>query len=277
MESKPAPPPRSGGNDKPGLKIINAALFRMGTKSMAHAYQILGFKTHHGLLEDVTQSPWAQLEEAAEATWPSVPEARPRPPFQRADWDALWGDKYDAVTDLASPFAVELIKAYPDAKVVVVQRDFDKWWPSFREEVLDRVLTQPLAAIHGWIGWKIMGIRAVQAMRKLHFGFFHARSKEEAHRNARRAYDEYFAEIRRIVPEERRLEYKMGDGWEPLCEFLGVPVPNVPFPRSNEQEAHQQEVKKRLGKFYGSVFRTFAPLVVGAAAVAAGWLWYRRA
>ncbi|KXX75845.1 hypothetical protein MMYC01_206628 [Madurella mycetomatis] len=277
MGSGAAPIPRPGGNDKPGLKVINAALFRMGTKSMAHAYQILGYKTHHGLLEDVTASPWTQLEEAAEATWPSVPEARPRPPFQRADWDALWGDKYDAVTDLASPFAIELIKAYPDAKVVVVQRDFDKWWPSFREEVLDRVMIQPMAAINGWIGWKVMGIRAVQAMRKLHFGFFHAQTREEAYRNARKAYDDYFAEIRRIVPEERRLEYRMGDGWGPLCAFLDVPVPDVPFPQANEQAAHQQEVKRRLGKFYGGFLRKFAPLIVGAAAVTAGWLWYQRA
>jgi hypothetical protein len=46
-------------------------------------------------------------------------------PVGNRDWDALWGDEYDAVTDLASPFALELIEAYPDAKVVLVQRDFD--------------------------------------------------------------------------------------------------------------------------------------------------------
>lgn len=277
MGSEAAPTPCPGGNDRPGLKVINAGLFRMGTKSMAYAYQILGYKTHHGLLEDVTASPWTQLEQAAEATWPSVPEARPRPPFGRADWDALWGDKYDVITDLASPFAVELVKAYPDAKVVVVQRDFDQWWSSFRQELLDPVTVQPMAAIHGWIGWRIMGIRAVQAMRKVHFGFFHARTREEVERNARKVYDEYFAEIRRIVPAERRLEYRMGDGWGPLCAFLGVPVPDVPFPRANELAAHQKELKKRVGKLYGGLLRRVAPLVVGAAAVTAGWLWYRRA
>lgn len=279
MGSKPAAPPRSGESDPPGLKIINAALFRMGTKSMALAYQILGYRTHHGLLEDVTDSPWTQLEQAAEATWPSVPGGPrpPRPPFRRADWDALWGDRYDAVTDLASPFAIELIRAYPDAKVVVVQRDFDTWWPSFRAEVLDRVMRQPAAAVHDWLTRRVMGVRAVQAMRKIHFGFFGARSREEVYRNARGAYDAYFAEVRRAVPEGRRLEYRMGDGWEPLCAFLGVPVPDVPFPGANEQEAHRQEVRKMLGKMYGRALRMFAPLAVGVAAIAAGWLWYQRA
>jgi hypothetical protein len=85
--------PKSETHD--GLKIINAGLFRTATKSMARAYQILGFKAHHGLLQDVLLSPWTGIEQAAEATWPAVrswgsPE---RPPFQRSDWDALWGDE----------------------------------------------------------------------------------------------------------------------------------------------------------------------------------------
>ncbi|KAK4108035.1 hypothetical protein N656DRAFT_784566 [Canariomyces notabilis] len=261
-----------------GIKIINAALFRMGTKSMAHAYQILGFNPHHGLLEGTMDSPWTQLEQAAEATWPFVPEAPavPRPPFRRSDWDAIWAARgYDVVTDLASPFAVELIKAYPEAKVVVVQRDFEKWWPSFKEEVLDGVLIQPMATIYGWMGWNVMGIRAVHAMRKIHFGLFHAKTLQGIYANARRTYDDYFAEIRKLVPPERRLEYKMGDGWQPLCEFLGVPVPDVPFPHANEREAHQQEARRRLGEFYMSTVRMMMPWVVAVLAV--GWVWYRRA
>ena len=48
-------PPRRSTHD--GLKVINAGLFRMATKSMARAYQILGLKMHHGLMEDVTETP----------------------------------------------------------------------------------------------------------------------------------------------------------------------------------------------------------------------------
>lgn len=254
------------------LKVINAGLFRMATKSMAHAYKILGYKTHHGLLEDVMDTPWTLIEQAAEATWPSAPGARPRPPNGRADWDAIWGS-YDAVTDLASPFALELIKAYPDAKVVIVQRDFDSWWPSFKVEILDRVMIQPMAAINSFICWKILGIRAVHAMRKVHFGFFNAKSKEECAAHARETYDAYFREIRKLVPPERRLEYKMGSGWEPLCTFLGVVVPDVEFPQANEQEAHQKEVQSRLGKFYGGAAKFAIPWVLGMAAIGAAWLY----
>ncbi|KAK6955969.1 hypothetical protein Daesc_003616 [Daldinia eschscholtzii] len=118
-------------------------------------YIILGYKTHHGLLEDVIDTPWALIEQAAEATWPKI-----------------WGS-YDAATDIASQFAIELIKAYPEAKVVIVKRDSDKWWPSFRSELRDTVMKQPLSDIQAFITSKLLGIRPVHAMRKVILEFFH--------------------------------------------------------------------------------------------------------
>lgn len=263
-----APPTSPEG---PGLKVINASLFRMATKSMALAYVQLGYKVHHGLLEDVMDSPWAQLEKAAEATWPHAPSARPRPPFKRKDWDALWGS-YDVVTDLASPFAPELIKAYPDAKVVVVQRDFDSWWVSMKSQVVDPVTIQPGAWVFGVLGM-LLGKRAVQAMRKIHFGFFHANNKEEIAANARETYDNYFEEIRSLVPPERRLEYKIGSGWKPLCEFLDVPIPDVPFPRANDTAEHQVEGTSRKNKVMIFAAMAVAPWVVAAIGA---WVYYQR-
>lgn len=257
----------SSSEKQEGLQIINAGLFRTGTKSMARAYQILGFATHHGLLEKVTDTPWVQLEQAAEATWPKAPGARPREPYARADWDAIWG-KYDAVTDLASPFALELINAYPDAKVVIVQRDFDRWWPSFRTEILDRVMLQPMAAINGFLGLYFMGIPAVQAMRKIHFGFFGARSRHEILVNARDAYEGYYRDVRAAVPAERRLEYRVGDGWAPLCEFLGMEVPDLPFPRENDAGAHDEEAKARTRLIWVNGLKFVVPVVVLGLAVA---------
>jgi hypothetical protein len=250
-----------------GLLIIHAGLFRTGTKSMARAYQILGFKTHHGLLEKVTDTPWAQIEQAAEATWPSAPGARPREPFTRPDWDALWGSKYDAVTDLASFFALELIRAYPNAKVVVVQRDFERWWPSFQVEVLDRVMIQPMAAINGFLGLYCMGMPAVQAMRKIHFGFFGARSRKEIVANARDVYESYYRDVRAAVPQEQTLEYRMGDGWEPLCAFLNVNVPDVPFPKENEASIHAEEARARVRLLWTSSVKVAAPVLLGLGAI----------
>jgi hypothetical protein len=261
-------PPKKATDD--GLLIINASLFRSATKSMALAYQILGFKTHHGLLEKVTDTPWVSLEKAAEATWPSAPNARPQARFTREDWDELWGNKYDAVTDLASPFALELIESYPNAKVVIVQRDFESWWPSFQTEILDRVMIQPMATINGFLGLYLMGIPAVQAMRKIHFGFFGAKSHAGIRERARSAYDAYYRDVRAAVPAERKLEYQISDGWEPLCQFLGVDVPDVPFPRDNHSALHEQEAKARMWLLWTYSAKVAVPVLLGLVAVWAG-------
>lgn len=270
--SNPGEASAPGSGRSEGIKIINAALFRMATKSMAQAYIILGYKTHHGLLEDATKSPWQGIEKAAEATWPTVPGATPRPPNTRADWDELWGSRFEAVTDLASPFATELIRAYPEAKVVVVQRDFESWWPSFTSQLRDGILGEPLASVIGFLGWNLMGFRGLHAMKKVLRGFFGVTTKAELDKEcARRAYDKYFRDIRALVPAERRLEYKMGDGWEPLCEFLGVPVPDVEFPSANNRKSHEQEVVARYRQLAVGISKVLGPFIVAGGAVA--W-WY---
>jgi hypothetical protein len=40
--------------------------------------------------------------------------------------------------------------------------------------------------------------------------------------------------IKENVPKERLLVMRLGDGWEPLCKFLGKPVPDEPFPWAND-------------------------------------------
>ncbi|KAJ0414711.1 hypothetical protein BJY00DRAFT_318551 [Aspergillus carlsbadensis] len=262
MTSTPDTPPKPNG----GLKIIQAAMMRSGTASLAKAYTQLGYKVHHALDLSPWQNNWPEIERAAEATWPalaSLPEytygpepndsntatATPRPRFRREDWDRIWGS-YEVVTDLASPFVLELIAAYPDAKVVVAERDFDSWWASFEQRVLD-ALYNKYSWLQTFITTRILGLRAVPAMQKVHAGFFGTTefSKESIIPNARSAHERYYAAIRDAVPEvdeqgrRRRMEYTLGSGWGPLCEFLGKEVPDEPFPFVNTRVDHREKIK----------------------------------
>jgi hypothetical protein len=63
-----------------------------------------------------------------------------------------------------------------------------------------------------------------------------AKTLQQAKQNSRDVYREHCAEIRRVTPKERLLEYQLGSGCKPLCEFLGRDVPNVPFPHANESK-----------------------------------------
>ncbi|KAI1827717.1 hypothetical protein F4861DRAFT_492279 [Xylaria intraflava] len=219
-----------------GLKVIHASLFRMGTLSMATAYAQLGYKVHHVVMGLRSDTEWNKVDEATEATWPTPKSKTRRAPFTRADWDAFWWSQYDIVTDIASPFVPELIKAYPEAKVVIVQRDFDAWWKSFTN-LRDR-LCDPSYVMANFMASTFLGTGPGFVSRKLICRFFGVGSLKEVNEaRARQVYEEFFRQIRELVPPERRLEYRLGNGWEPLCSFLGAEVPDVPFPRDNDTAA----------------------------------------
>lgn len=240
----------------PGLQVIHAGLFRTATKSMAEAYKILGYKTHHALDDNPQHTPWVKIEQAAEATWPGVCGSRPRAPLTRADWgDLLSG--WDIWTDAASPFVPQLVEAYPEAKVVVVQRDFETWWPSFEAQVV-KPQFQPFAPLLFALGRYLLDMHAAHAMRKFIFGMFDATDEEGIRARARDTYEEYYRRVRRLVPPERRLEYKMGDGWEPLCAFLGKEVPDMPFPRVNDRKSHQEDLQMRRARGIRKVIKVIA-------------------
>jgi hypothetical protein len=262
-----AAPGKHGKEPYSGLKIIHAGLFRTATKSMALAYRELGYAAHHGL-DDVLGNPWPQLERAAEATWPGVPDGQPRPKFTRSDWDAVWAP-FDVCTDLGSMFVPELIEAYPDAKVVVVKRDVDRWWPSFKAELLD-TLWHPRSWLVNWVTWHIIGSRAPFAMMKAHYGFFGVRDRADIDAVAKEKYEAYYEGILKAVPVERRLVYEMGSGWEPLCAFLGRPVPDAAFPRVNDRAEHDQSAKERLQTVMNAFYRVLVPVLVGGVAVGVG-------
>ncbi|KAF4338435.1 efflux pump antibiotic resistance [Fusarium beomiforme] len=260
-------------NSSDGLKIIHAGLYRTGTASMAEAYRILGYKAHHALHNE-WHEPWDKLEQAAEAAYPHLRHLPDythnglRPSFTRGDWQCLWGE-YDVATDIASTFVLELIKAYPEAKVVIVQRDFEHWWPSFRSEVLVSVFNATW--LQKFLAWHLLRFRALHAMRKILAGFLSMNSyslEEVTAEHARYVYERFYSQIREAVPEERRLEYSLGDGWEPLCRFLGKNIPNGEFPRMNDRNSHSKDMERLMEKLVSVSLRVVGPWLAGVLAIA---------
>lgn len=266
----------TGARRDGGLQVIHAGLYRTGTMSIAHAYERLGYRTHHVSTVNPTKTPWVSIEHAAEATWPSVPGVAPgRHKPTRADWDAAWTGDYDVVTDILSPFVPQLIEAYPDALVVVVQRDFDAWWASMQSTIFV-FLDEPAAGVNRFIGG-LLGIRGGHAMRKILLGFFDVKNKQEITREVARAkYAAYYAKVREMVPPERRLEYRLGDGWEPLCAFLGKDVPDEPFPRLNDTQSFGVLFKESGNQVIRTRLTQGVPWFAGMVAAGSAWYLYRR-
>lgn len=73
-------------------------------------------------------------------------------------------------------------------------------------------------------------------------GWWKAHSKKEMQEMARSKFRDHYAQVRRVTPRERLLDCRLGSGWGPLCEFLGKPIPDVPFPRVNEANAFREKM-----------------------------------
>lgn len=79
--------------------------------------------------------------------------------------------------------------------------------------------------------------------------------------------------IRGLVPQERLLEWTVEDGWEPLCEFLGKPVPDEPFPHANAAAGWENHEDKIAKMYVAEALQTL--VVLSTVAVAAGAIVYK--
>lgn len=61
--------------------------------------------------------------------------------------------------------------------------------------------------------------------------------------NGKRVYREHYDTIRRLVPEDNLLDYRVQEGWEPLCKFLGQRIPHTAFPMGNETAETTAKIK----------------------------------
>jgi hypothetical protein len=198
------------------LKVIGAGLGRTGTMSLKFALEHLGFGPCYHMIEFMANVP-THLER-----WLPVVEGRP-------DWGAVF-DGYTSTVDYPGcTYWRELLAKWPDAKVILSLRDPDSWFESAHETVLSarmrNMLDQsPIA-------------RFMEATVNADFGD-RIDDREFMIAYFRRWNERVIAE----VPANKLLVFQARDGWEPLCEFLGVPVPSEPYPRVNSREQMNQRV-----------------------------------
>ena len=167
-------------------------------------------------------------------------------------------------------FMPELIRAYPDAKVVISERDPDRWYNSCEKTVIaltqDRVL-QSLSLLDNAILGKIMPMVAL-ILRSL----FGNQTLEPENRRKLwiRRYQEVHDEVRRLVPPEQRLEYQLGSGWEPLCKYLGTEVPTDSFLHVNDSADFGEMFKGMKNRAKLRILKRWLPFagVITALAVA---------
>jgi hypothetical protein len=182
-----------------------------------------------------------------------------------------------AVCDLPScAFGPELIAAYPDAKVVLTNRDIDGWYTSCVGTIRNS-MTDPWLHFLGRFDVDVMG-KWTKMSRLLFKGLFN----DDFEKNGKQVYEDHYRAVRTLVPKENLYEFQIGEGWEGLCEFLGVDVPDFPYPRVNEATSFKDRNRLRYTQAVSrGMPRILTALVsvsgfIGVAAYAYQRFWRRR-
>ncbi|HEY0913541.1 MAG TPA: sulfotransferase [Solimonas sp.] len=237
------------------LKIIGVGFGRTGTESLYTALGQLDFPCYH-MYEVLTN----KANKTHLDFWLKV--SRSEPGVQH-DWDQVFSRYTAAVDNPACVVWRELMAVYPDAKVILSlhPRGAAAWFESTMETIYFtenqwqfKVLqaTTPFGRKFGQMSRRLIWQRG-------HQGTMASREKAIAY------YEQHIEKIRAEVPADKLLVFTADQGWEPLCRFIGVPVPTAPYPNVNSR-AEFQKIKRNVAMG--------AYVIMGAGLAAAGALIY---
>jgi len=230
--------------------LIGAGLPRTGTLSTFTALEmVLPGKCHH-MARVATDKTTRNLD-----FWPKA--------VARVATDEDWRDfvrdeRLSAAVDFPSSlFWKDLVKIYPNAKVLFNDRDPVRWYESVKNTIWHsfQLIHSPFVTFNPLFqlvmrltGQKGKGVvqkaicQYVPSPLDTSFpgGMFGA--IEEGQEEAVKFYQAWKAEVVKEVPADRLLIWEVKQGWEPLCQFLGIPVPESPFPNVNDTPMFQKRI-----------------------------------
>ena len=194
------------------LHVIGAGVGRTGTYSLKLALERLGLgPCHH--MEEVLHNQPVQVP-----LWAAAADSRP-------DWQAIY-DGYESAVDWPTArFFRELGAAYPSAKFILTLRSPERWAESFSHTIY-KLMAERDHAPGELQAWMDMAVRVIETSG------FPGGLDLPALTEAFAAHNEA---VKAAIPADRLLTFQVKDGWGPLCAFLGKPVPDEPFPRTNDR------------------------------------------
>jgi len=200
------------------LQVIGAGLGRTGTLSLKLALEQLGLGPCYHMLE-VFKNP------AAPDWWSAAADGAP-------DWEKIF-EGYGATVDWPSAsFYAQLAQAYPQAKVILTERDPEAWFASTQATIFQGPYTPDSDDPFRRMTWKVIG------------SLFDGRMSDHDH--VIDVYLRHNAKVRETIPADRLLVYDLKQGWAPLCAFLGVPAPDSPMVHVNTTQEFIEKIRPNI-------------------------------
>jgi hypothetical protein len=244
-----------------GLQLIGAGYGRTGTTSLYTALNQLGLPCYH--MKEVLGN---TANKYHSDFWIHVADA---PEGQQHDWNTVFAN-YAATVDYPGCCAWrELHAAYPDAKVLLSlhPKGAETWY----ESVMDTIYFTETQWQFKLLAVFVPFLRKMRTMNHklvwqgMHQGDMGKKAAAIQH------YNDHITEVKATVPADQLLVYSVDQGWGPLCTFLGLPVPNTPFPNVNDLK----EMKQGIANIAKGAYVVLGVIAFLLATLVYGLVWMR--
>ncbi|OTA59145.1 hypothetical protein K449DRAFT_436104 [Hypoxylon sp. EC38] len=252
-------------------KLIVLSAPRTGTHGLYLALKKLGLKPYH--MAEVLKAGPTAVQILKDGT--NADMFHNGKPYGRAEFDKWFAD-YDVIIEMPFFMLHSTLKAYPDAKFLLTERDPDKWaksWANTIGKMVSRFESLPMSVFKYFdsfaYGMAFIGCNVFSYYTN---GYG---SSPEGLKYMAENYRKYIAEVKRLVPPEQLKVCKLEDGfgWEEICPYIGVPVPDEPWPSLNTPEEFHEIGGPKMKKAAMKGFAGTISLIVPALAMG---LWYLR-
>jgi Sulfotransferase domain len=200
------------------MQVIGAGFGRTGTMSLKGALEQLGFGPSFHMI-DVARQPellpgWQAAVDGEDVDWRQLLDG--------------WGSTVDWP---ACTFWEQIWRQFPDAKVLLSVRDPEAWYASCQKSIHASAQAAVKGELEG--GSVDVSPAAMKMINGLIWnGTFEGRFDDKDF--AIDVFNRHNEDVKSKVPADKLLVYEIGEGWDPLCEFLDVPVPDAPMPHLND-------------------------------------------
>jgi Sulfotransferase domain len=209
------------------LKVVGAGFGRTGTLSLKNALEKIGYGPCYHMLEVFPRPDHVAL-------WHNAAFGK------SVDWDLLFHDFCATVDWPSTRWWRELADHFPDAKVLLSLRDPEAWYQSMRETIY-QPMTWPLSDDAP----ELVRLQNQMVRKAILDDTFDNRFDDKAHAIA--VFNRHNQEVRDTIDPKRLLVFEARQGWEPLCRFLEVSVPDEPYPRLNDTAFTQAMILRMRG------------------------------
>jgi hypothetical protein len=183
--------------------------------------------------------------------------------LKKADMDEIKAEFRGFASTTDNPACIhyeDLLAVYPDAKVILSIRDSEGWNKSMNETLFKSLSGHPdqpfgmkllFFLSPFWRRWSTMNDANIT----------HYFNGDFSKKNVMDVFEKWNASVIENCPKEKLLVFNVKEGWKPLCTFLDLPIPDIPFPHINDTNSMKKIMKEMS-------FQGYALLATGVALVA---------